>query len=276
MEYSDTQNMEGMPVFAPEYGSVFKNAWKYFKKYFWWLALIGAIYFAIDLVFIVPSYYMIDASEDYFLRIFPYYFLFYFVITFIFGVVMYGIYYASLKAARNQKPKVEDLFAGFRVYWKSIRSMLLTGITICAGFMVFVIPGYYLAFRLCFVPLIVMEERVGAVDAFKKSWEMTKGNTLTIFLLALTAYGAFAVVEMIFTMIIFVNFTSITDSFLLGNIFSPPVWSLIVPYFLLMVISSLFYIFSSMLLASVYHGIKMQDPNVFTPVVDDSGPVLTE
>ena len=67
---------------------------------------------------------------------------------------------------------------------------ILYSIIVCIGIVLLIIPGIYLAIRLQFFQqYIVSEERCSAIDALKKSWELTQGQAMPLFLLALVQIG---------------------------------------------------------------------------------------
>lgn len=102
--------------------------------------------------------------------------------------ISYGINYVNLKLVRGEKFDVADVFAGFKEnYLNVILSALLTMVIVMAGFVLLIIPGIIFACKLAFVPYLVMDKKLDAVEAVKTSWEMTNGHSFTIFLMFLLA-----------------------------------------------------------------------------------------
>lgn len=66
---------------------------------------------------------------------------------------------------------------------------LLVCIILTIGFALLVIPGIYLAIRLSFFQALIVEEDAGILESIQKSWEMTKGQEMNIFLVALASIG---------------------------------------------------------------------------------------
>ena len=52
-----------------------------------------------------------------------------------------------------------------------------------------IIPGIYLALRLQFFQAFIIEENAGIIESLHKSWEITKGQALPLFILALVMIG---------------------------------------------------------------------------------------
>lgn len=63
------------------------------------------------------------------------------------------------------------------------------GICRIGGFLIFIIPGIYLALRLQFFQAFIIEENAGIIESLHKSWEITKGQVLPLFILALVMIG---------------------------------------------------------------------------------------
>ena len=102
--------------------------------------------------------------------------------------VGFGGMYAFLRAARGGKPDVSDLFVAFRAdYWQAVLAGLLTSALIGIGTVLLVVPGIIAAVRLAWVPYLVTDERMQAVDAIRESWERTRGYGWTIFAIWLLA-----------------------------------------------------------------------------------------
>ncbi len=60
---------------------------------------------------------------------------------------------------------------------------------VLAGFLFFIIPGIYLALRLQFFQAFIIEENAGIIESLHKSWEITRGQVLPLFILALVMIG---------------------------------------------------------------------------------------
>lgn len=104
------------------------------------------------------------------------------------GPVGFGGMYAFLRTARGGTPDVGDLFTAFRGdYWQAVLAGLLMSVLIGLGTALLIVPGVIAAVRLAWVPYLVLDERLGAVDAIKASWERTRGYGMTIFVLWLLA-----------------------------------------------------------------------------------------
>jgi uncharacterized membrane protein len=100
----------------------------------------------------------------------------------------YGISYVHLRAARNEKIKVQNMFEAFNNYWNAVFANLLVAAIIGFGIMLLVIPGIIFACKLAFVPYLIVDKKMEAVEAVKESWRMTRGHSFTIFAMGIMAF----------------------------------------------------------------------------------------
>lgn len=103
------------------------------------------------------------------------------VFTFIVNAVIgIGLIKISLEFIDGRKPKFSDLF-----YTKPlvnfILASLIRGVITLIGFILLIVPGIVFSIRLQFVAYLIVEKNLPPVDAVKKSWEMTRGNTWNLF-----------------------------------------------------------------------------------------------
>jgi hypothetical protein len=66
---------------------------------------------------------------------------------------------------------------------------ILYAVVVSVGLMVFIVPGIYLAIRLQFYTMSIVEEDAGIISSLKRSWEITKGHGGRLFLLLLVCTG---------------------------------------------------------------------------------------
>lgn len=83
---------------------------------------------------------------------------------------------------------------------------ILFFIVVSIGLMFLIIPGIYLALRLQFFTMFIVEEDAGITDSLKRSWEITKGQGLPLFMLFLTTLAIILVGMIIFFIGIFLAF----------------------------------------------------------------------
>ena len=102
--------------------------------------------------------------------------------------IEYGVIYLFLKAVRGETVQIKDIFQPFNQFVDVVlANILVTGIVI-AGFILLIIPGIVFAIKLVFVPYLVMDRKMNAINAVKESWKMTGGFGWTIFGMAILAF----------------------------------------------------------------------------------------
>jgi hypothetical protein len=58
---------------------------------------------------------------------------------------------------------------------------ILMGLSIVAGFILFIIPGIYIMGRVYLAPYLLVDKNVGITDAIKGSWNLTKGRMWPVY-----------------------------------------------------------------------------------------------
>jgi len=171
--------------FEPTIGDCYAHGWKMIWKNFLELFLIGII----AVLFGLPiNGLTLLAGED---------FLYNNVTLFILPVLVYGllvlaplgwgVYYAFLKAVRGEKVEIKDMFAFTGNYINVILAYILMSFIIGIGLFILIIPGIIFACKLAFVPFLVIDKKMEAVEALKTSWRMTEGYAMNIFLIGVLA-----------------------------------------------------------------------------------------
>jgi len=100
----------------------------------------------------------------------------------------FGNAFVNLEVSRNGDPELSDLLEGFRQYVSALGSAILVGIAIFAGLLLLIVPGIWAALRLSFTPFMVVDRKLGAIDAVKASWNATSGHALQILGFAILAF----------------------------------------------------------------------------------------
>jgi len=171
--------------FEPLVGDCYGHGWKMIWKNFLELFLIGLIM----VLFSIPiNGFALLGGEN---------FLYNHVTLFVLPVLLYGllvlapmswgVYYAFLKAVRGEKVEIKDLFIAFQNYGNVILAYLLMNFIIGIGIALLIIPGIVFACKLAFVPYLVTDKKMSAMDALKTSWSMTEGYAMNIFLIGILA-----------------------------------------------------------------------------------------
>ena len=168
---------------VPGVGSSYSNGWKQLKKYFLELLLITVI----GIVIGTPlGLLRVDAETmgagAALLGIFGFAYSLLLV-----QPVDYGVSYANLRASRGDKLEIKDMFEAFKNYINVVLANLLAGAIIIIGLVLLIVPGIIFACKLAFVPYLVVDRKMEAIEAVKGSWRMTGGHSWKVFFIGVLA-----------------------------------------------------------------------------------------
>ncbi|MBU8922214.1 MAG: hypothetical protein KOO63_10395 [Bacteroidales bacterium] len=164
----------------PTVDSVFSNGWNRTWKNFFELLLALIVLFAAATPmmisgFVFGQYYYYEGSTlGFFLFIYGYLVL---------VPMRYGMANIYLQAARGTRCSASGFGAAFSSYLHVILSALITQVLVTVGVIFFIIPGIIVACKLAFVPYLVTDRKLDAIEAVQTSWNMTRGYTLSIFMI---------------------------------------------------------------------------------------------
>ena len=191
MDQESLQPTEKSPVIMPNVGACYSHGWRQMWKSKYGLELL--LIFILSFLISIPSWGLSIAEkiEDkgagvFFLVIFS---LAYKVL--IQWPIEYGVSFASLKAARGDRLEVKNMFDVFQNYINAVLAYLLTISIVVVGFLFLIIPGIIFACKFAFVPYLIVDRKMKAVEAVKESWRMTTGHALTIFFMGFLAIFIF-------------------------------------------------------------------------------------
>ena len=68
-------------------------------------------------------------------------------------------------------------------------SLIITAAAFILGLILLIIPGIIVLVRLKFTPFLVLDEKIGPINAVQRSWELTRGFTFDLFLYDLLLLG---------------------------------------------------------------------------------------
>ena len=169
-------------VLAPTVGASYGNGWRQMWKHFLELFLIGIISLIISIPAGVGGWEGEATTVATILGVMGFFYTI--LVT---NPIDYGVLFAYLKAARNDKLEIRDMFEAFRNYWNAVLANLLVGAIVIVGLFLLIIPGIIFACKLAFTPFLVVDRRMTVIEAVKESWRMTNGHAWTVFLIGLLA-----------------------------------------------------------------------------------------
>jgi len=159
--------------------------WQQMWKYFLYLFLVVVI-----VTFAEAPLGMIQDAEDYNhsagMIVLQIAIAFYWLL--VLSVINYGGDLLFLRAIRNEKIDIKEMFSGFRdSYLNIVLANLLVFAIVGLGLVFLIVPGIIFLCRLAFVPYLVMDKKLEPVAAVEKSWSMTRGYGWKIFGIGLLA-----------------------------------------------------------------------------------------
>jgi hypothetical protein len=90
-----------------------------------------------------------------------------------------------LRSHDGEQPRFREIFkywSQWRLVFNFFLCSLLLGLIVLGGLVLLIIPGIIFAIRLQFALYLVVDKELGPIDAVKKSWEITRGHSLQLFL----------------------------------------------------------------------------------------------
>lgn len=89
--------------------------------------------------------------------------------------------YTYIQSVRGKRVKLETLYQAVSPYWmRMVLLDLLIVVTVVVGLVLLIIPGIYFALRLSLAPYFLVDKNMEVMDAYKASWDATKGNVMKI------------------------------------------------------------------------------------------------
>ena len=171
----------------PTVSGVFGHSWEVLKRNFPELLMVILIQMVLSIPFgFRHRFYDMDFAGPFTTGLF----------SFIYSLLVlvpvgYGTSWIFLKAVRGESFRVQDMFFAYQQFGNVLLANILVCLIVIAGFIMLIVPGIIFACKLSFVPYLVMDEKMEAAEAIRKSWEMTKGYSWTIFWMGVTSIFVF-------------------------------------------------------------------------------------
>ena len=161
------------------YGDIFKAAWKSLVSQIWLLTglLIGfTIILSLLLLFVIPAKGEAISISG---------ILVLFLFLLLGGIINMGYLRNCMQTLEGEEPQFSAYGQVSRKLLSYLLAQILFSVIISIGFALLVFPGIYLFLRLQFFFASMVDEDSGLIASFKRSWAITKGQTLQLFALML-------------------------------------------------------------------------------------------
>jgi hypothetical protein len=164
-------SQEGTHVAVPQIQPALQFASQTFQKHF--LFLFAAVFLSGALAQVVFSFFGDWLGG---------------LLAFLYSCVfMGGLLKIMLTFCDGGEPQLSFLLANAKQFWKFVAVNIIAFSLIALGFLLLVIPGFYLCVRLGFYQMAVAERDEKPIAAITYSWEITRGKFWKIFVFNLVS-----------------------------------------------------------------------------------------
>ena len=114
------------------------------------------------------------------------------IALFIQGPISIGLATYSLAIANQKDYSYNQIFTGFKYFFKALFLFLLFNISFLIGFICLIIPGIIIGLMFSQIFYIIADDpETGVIEAFKKSASLMKNNKFQLFGLGMRYFGLF-------------------------------------------------------------------------------------
>lgn len=104
-------------------------------------------------------------------------------------VTSIGLIVISLKFVDNKKPVFSDIYKHYSLLLNYFLGSLLYGLVTIGGFLLLIVPGIIWGIKYQYTTYLIIDRKMGPVEAFKKSGQITYSVKLKLFWLGLAFIG---------------------------------------------------------------------------------------
>lgn len=85
--------------------------------------------------------------------------------------------YVFLSGVHGKRVELDQLYKAISPFWmRMVLLDLLIVVTVVGGLILLIIPGIYFGLRLSLAPYFLVDKNMDVMEAYKASWDATKGN----------------------------------------------------------------------------------------------------
>lgn len=174
---------------------VLEKSWKLFKNNVNFCLGAGAIFFAVTLFLNVATELvktslgfneeaLIESfSFEQFMEFLPGLLIISLVSLVVSVILKLGLLKVFLNLVDGGRPALNDLWSTTRFLPEYFGAVLLMAVPIIIGFILFIVPGFYLYLRWQFFSILIVDQNLGPIEALKTSWRLTRGRAVDMFLM---------------------------------------------------------------------------------------------
>lgn len=97
------------------------------------------------------------------------------------AILVAGLMQMALSKIDGGPVEMGDLFGGFGQFVPMLIGNSLTTLALFIGLLLCLVPGFYLIGAFAFVPILVVRQRLGGVEAISASWEVLRPHAFSMF-----------------------------------------------------------------------------------------------
>jgi len=158
---------------------VFKTAWRALKTQFWLLVGLPIGFTIIYSLLLI--YAFLEKGESISIGGL----IVSFLNLLLLNLFMMGYLKNCFQSLEGEEPQFSAYGQNFGKLLSFLVANILCVIMIIIGLALLIVPGIYLALRLQFFYAYMADDNTGVIESFKRSWDITKGQSLKLFLLTL-------------------------------------------------------------------------------------------
>jgi uncharacterized membrane protein len=182
------------------YSEILKSSWKRLLKQFWLLVglIIGfTIIYSLLCIFAMPKQGEAIRISSIIVAVLSYILLFIFIM---------GYMKNCFQTIDGEEPQFSAYGQASTKILTFFAATVIYTVIVAIGLILLILPGIYLIVRLHYYAAAIVDEDAGIIDSLKRSWQITKGQELPVFViflitLALSFLGTVALMVGIFVAI---------------------------------------------------------------------------
>lgn len=143
----------------------------------------------------------------------------YYVLIF---TVSMGLIKTALRFCDNEKGNFKDLFSQYPLFFKYLAGYILYFLIVWVGTILFIVPGIIWGIRFWFFDYLIIDKKIGPIEALKKSSAITKGQkwNLFVFFLMVTGVNLLGAIALLIGLFVTVPTTMVATAFVYRKLLS--------------------------------------------------------